>query len=391
MPIGQRIVSYGISAAAVATIAIAARLTPWVGTTAEETGVVEPTWIPRAADPRAARAAASDRAGRLIDLVFAVDTTASMGRLLDGARRTVWAIANHIRQSAPDADLHVGLVAYRDIGSDYVTRDFQLSNDLDAMYVELSSYRAEQGGDIPEDVAAGLYDAIYNMHWRDGAKKLIFLVGDAAPADRGDVPRYDVLAREAGERQIIVNTIRCGQDPNTAAAWGQIAALGHGEFSTVRQDGGVQELATPFDAKLAALSTEVDRSAVILGEGARARYDNKIAVAAAAPAHAKADRAGYYASMGSAARDENDAVAAVTAGTLSVDAVNGADLPAELRKLDKDQISAELARRAEARRAAQHQIDELAKQRDAYLKEKSKNSAGFDEMVEKAIDRELER
>jgi len=31
----------------------------------------------------------------------------------------------------------------------------------------------------------------------------------------------------------------------------QIASLGHGQFSTIQQDGGVQQIATPYDDKLA--------------------------------------------------------------------------------------------------------------------------------------------
>src|SRR4029077_11900749 len=87
-----------------------------------------------------------------VDVVFAVDTTGSMGGLIDGAKRTVWSIAPHIRKTDPNAELRIGLVAYRDIGDDYVTRDFALTSDLDAVFTELSRYEAAGGGDTPEDV-----------------------------------------------------------------------------------------------------------------------------------------------------------------------------------------------------------------------------------------------
>ena len=153
-----------------------------------------------------------------VDIVFAVDTTGSMGGLLDGAKRTVWSIANQVRSIDPDADLRVGLVAYRDLGDDYVTRDFALTDDLDAMYVELTGYQAAGGGDVPENVDAALYDAVHKMKWRDGAKKMIFLVGDAPPSSRGEVPTFDLTAVEAAKHQIKINTIRCGQDGETARA-----------------------------------------------------------------------------------------------------------------------------------------------------------------------------
>src|SRR5215475_1215661 len=258
----QAIVTYGVTTAAAATITLAALLQPW-----------------RGPGPDPVRPVLAPPARHAVDVVFAVDTTGSMGGLIEGAKRTVWSIATHIRQTEPDADLRIGLVAYRDIGDDYVTRDFALTGDLDAVFAELSGYQADGGGDTPEDVAAALDDTLHKMRWRDGARKLVFLVGDAPPADRGDAPPFDALAREAGDRGIVLNTIRCGLDGDTARAWQQIAALGHGQFSSIEQDGGVQQVATPYDERLAALSAKVDSTAVIVGDdGERAVYTRNLAV-----------------------------------------------------------------------------------------------------------------
>jgi Mg-chelatase subunit ChlD len=226
MPTRQRLVTYGFTTAAAATITVALLLQPWRGDHRER---VRPPLPPT---PQVA-------ARHPVDVVFAVDTTGSMGGLIEGAKRTVWSIATHIQKTDADADVRIGLVAYRDIGDDYVTRDFALTSDLDSVFTELASYRAAGGGDTPEDVDAALYDALHKMQWRADARKLVFLVGDAPPASRGDVPRFDVLAREAGDKQILINTIRCGLDRDTEVAWQQIASLGHGQFSTIQQDGGV--------------------------------------------------------------------------------------------------------------------------------------------------------
>ena len=381
MPIRQRVVTYGISTAAAAAITVAALLQPWRA--ASSSG---PTVQP----PRAAPAAPAQP----IDLVFAVDTTGSMGGLLEGAKRTVWSIATHIRQTEPNAALRIGLVAYRDVGDVYVTRDFALTGDLDAVFAELASYQAAGGGDTPEDVAAALDDTLHKMQWRDGAKQLVFLVGDAPPASRGDVPTFDVLAREAGQRHIVLNTIRCGDDPSTQLAWQEIAALGHGEFSTIRQDGGVQQIATPYDAKLGELSAAIDRTAVIVGDDAdRAGYDRNLAVNNGAPAVAQAARAAYY-SMNKlgAGTVANDLVAGVEAGTMAIEALPAASLPADLRGLAKPALKAEIAQRAERRKAAQRELAQLAQERDAYLKANTRNAAdAFDTQVNAALDRQLKR
>jgi von Willebrand factor type A domain-containing protein len=379
MPTRQRIVTYGVSTAAAATITVAALLQPWRG--AGEVEVVhEPSQVTQVA-----------RSKHAVDVVFAVDTTGSMGGLLDGAKRTVWSIASHIRKTDPDALLRVGLVAYRDIGDDYVTRDFALTTDLDAVFAELSSYRAAGGGDTPEDVDAALDDTLHKMQWRDDARKLVFLVGDAPPASRGDVPRFDVLAREAGDRQILLNTIRCGWDHDTEVAWQQIAALGHGQFSTIQQDGGVQQIATPYDDKLAEISARIDSTTVIVGnDGERREYQAHMAAAQAAPAPAKADRAAYYAAKGSASGGAARADKDLVGGALAVDDVAPATLPEDLRAMDRPALKAEIAKRGAVRKAAQDELTKLSRQRDEFLQAQAKDAeGGFDAKVKAALDEQL--
>ncbi len=379
----QHAVSFGIPSTAAATVVIAALLSP--GTrpagTADLPGP-HGTPTPTSVDP----------GKHPIDVVFAVDTTGSMDRLIDGAKRTVWSIATHIRQTDPDASLRIGLVAYRDAGDDYVTRPFSLTHDLDAVYAELASYEASGGGDAPENVAAALRDAL-GMRWRAGAKKLVFVVGDAPPAPRDDARPYDVLAREAGTSGIIINAIRCGNDPTTAYTFQRLASLGGGEFSTIAQDGGVQQVATPYDARLGELSASIDHTAVIAGDhGVRARHAAKMAAADAAPAAAKADRAGYYAKTakrGAVVRTEGDLVGAYETGTLDLGKVAPGALPADLSGKTAPEIKAELARRAEARKQAQREIEELTRKRDAYLSTHAGAGGGFDATVKATVEKQI--
>lgn len=368
----NRLVTYGISTTAAATVALALWLRPWASG-----GLTTPPPLPQ-------RPAASHR----IDVVFAVDTTGSMGGLLEGAKRTVWAIANHIKDIDHQADLHVGLVAYRDLGDVYVTKDFALTSDMDGVFAELSSYDAGGGGDTPEDVDAALYDAVHKMQWRDGAKKMIFLVGDAPPASRGEVPRFEDTARVAADHQIVINAIRCGEDGDTAQAWQQIASIGRGEFSSIREDGGVQQIATPYDDKLAELARKVDDTTVVYGDAKVHRaYEGKMAVAAAAPMAAKADRAAYYAKGGAPA---DDLVGQVAAGSASIATIDPGMLPEAMRGESKEQLTKDIAEKAKARSAAQKEITELTKQRAQYLEAHGTGGKdGFDTAVKTTLEREL--
>ncbi len=375
----QRVVTTGITTAAVATVALALWLKPWHTASLTDEPKPEPVMVDKAK-------------GRTVDIVFAVDTTGSMGGLLDGAKRTVWSIANQVRDLEKDADLRVGLVAYRDLGDEYVTRDFSLTDDLDAVFTELSSYQAGGGGDVPENVDAALHNAVHKMKWREGAKKMIFLVGDAPPSSRGEVPRFEVTARDAARKQIRINTIRAGQDGETASTFQQIAAIGNGAFSTIQQDGGVQQVATPYDSQMQILAAEIDSTTMYYGSGdGRRVYEGKRAAVAAAPASAAADRGSYYAKgAGGPSKASEDVVAGIATGAMDLDSLDEKNLPADMQDKSKEELKAEITQRAAKRETAKKQMVELAKKRDEYLKANAGTKAdAFDGVVKTTLEAQL--
>ncbi|HZT82441.1 MAG TPA: vWA domain-containing protein, partial [Gemmataceae bacterium] len=119
-----------------------------------------------------------------IEVVFCLDTTGSMTGLIEGAKAKIWTICNQIAGGKPTPELKVGLVAYRDRGKEeYVTRVFDLTDDLDAVHGQLKGFRAAGGGDFPESVNEALHVAVNKITWGQdkSALRIIFLVGDAPP------------------------------------------------------------------------------------------------------------------------------------------------------------------------------------------------------------------
>src|SRR3954470_8792571 len=98
-----------------------------------------------------------------VEVVFCLDTTGSMGGLIEGAKQKIWAICNQVASGKPTPDLRVGLVAYRDRGDAYVTRVIDLTDDLDDIHKQLMGFRAEGGGDEPESVNQALDDAVHKV------------------------------------------------------------------------------------------------------------------------------------------------------------------------------------------------------------------------------------
>src|SRR5262245_57748801 len=235
-----------------------------------------------------------------VEVVFCLDTTGSMGGLIEAAKQKIWAICNQIAAGKPTPRLKVGLVAFRDRGDAYVTKVYDLTDDLDAVHANLMAFKAQGGGDFPESVNQALHESVTKVTWSKEKKtlRIIFLVGDAPPhMDYKDDVKYPETCKLAVTRDIIINTIQCGAHAETLKYWKDICRLAEGSYVQIDQRGGpVVAVATPFDAELAKINNELNASTLVFGDVHRqAKGKAQQAANAKLAAPAAADRAGYYA------------------------------------------------------------------------------------------------
>jgi hypothetical protein len=331
----------------------------------------------------------------VIEAVFVLDTTGSMGGLIQAAKDKIWSIAATMAAAQPAPEIRLGLVAYRDRGDDYVTRVVDLTKDLDGLHAELMQLQAQGGGDGPESVNQALHEALHRIGWsRDpGVYRVIFLVGDA-PAHLdypNDVPYPQTLA-EAQRRGIRVNAIQCGTLAETTQEWQRIAQLGNGGYFQVEQSGGAVAIATPYDESLARLSSELDETRIYYGRAEeRAKKEEKLAAtkatqAAAAPA-VLARRAGFVASESGEAslKGENELIEDVASGRVDLDALPEAQLPAPLAELKPEARRALIDEQAAKREALKQQIKDLSAQRGDYLKSQVEAEGGAESSLDHKI------
>ena len=95
-----------------------------------------------------------------VEVAFVLDTTGSMGDLIDGAKRKIWSIATTIVETNSDADVAMALVAYRDRSDEYVVKTEQLSEDIQGLYGHPVRLQADGGDDTPESVNQALDEAV---------------------------------------------------------------------------------------------------------------------------------------------------------------------------------------------------------------------------------------
>ncbi len=140
-----------------------------------------------------------------LDLVFVIDTTASMVGSIAHVQNEL--VPMLLEDAARNKPLRVGVVLFRDYFDEYLTRSLQLQDDLAVVQRYVNAARAIGGGDIPEAVYEGLYMAITRTNWSQD-ERLVILVGDAPPhpRPRGTITRERVV-EEAANRGVRIHAI----------------------------------------------------------------------------------------------------------------------------------------------------------------------------------------
>lgn len=120
-----------------------------------------------------------------MDLVLVIDTTGSMGGVIDDVKASVNQLLTTLRTGG--GNVRVGVVAYRDVGDDYLVKQYPLTDitsGMGGLTAFVGGLSAFGGGDWPEKMDAGIETAIA-MDWRTGVPGSIVVIGDA-PAHQGD-------------------------------------------------------------------------------------------------------------------------------------------------------------------------------------------------------------
>ncbi len=307
-----------------------------------------------------------------IEVVFCLDTTGSMTGLIEGAKQKIWSISNQIAGGKPAPDLKIGLVAYRDRGDEYITKVFDLTDDLDAIHGHLKDFKAAGGGDFPESVNQALYDAVHKIKWSKDKEtlRLLFLVGDAPPhMDYADDVKYPVTCKKACEKGIIINTVQCGGDAECRKYWQDICRKAEGTYVQIAQEGGIVAVATPFDKPLAKINDELASTTLVFGSRRQQEEDGeKVEAAKSLPAGSAADRAAFIGKDGKAA--SYDLLDAIKAKKVKLEDLKKEELPKQLQKLDLKEQKAYLEKLDKRRGELSKEAVELDKKRSDFMQKK---------------------
>ncbi|MBM3527977.1 MAG: VWA domain-containing protein [Alphaproteobacteria bacterium] len=341
----------------------------------------------------------------VVEVAFVLDTTGSMSRLIEGAKRKIWSIATAILDENPDAEVRMGLVAYRDIGDEYVTKTFDLTGDVQDLYAKLLELRASGGGDWPESVNEALHTAVTKLAWSQGPRvdRIMFLVGDAPPhMNYAQDVKYPAVLRMARDRGIVVNAVQAGSARDTERVWREIAQRGDGRFIPIPQDGGqIVVIETPYDIEIIELQGRINGTVIPYGPRAqRSSVEQKTRQIAAAPRAVASEMAGYLnksaGRTGAALTGGGDLVADVAAGRQRLEAVKDDDLPDAVRGMSPADRKAHVEKQAAARKALNERMADLVRKRDTHAAEQRKKAPAhaadsFDRAVAETLKTQVRR
>ncbi|CAL2078340.1 vWA domain-containing protein [Tenacibaculum sp. 190524A05c] len=342
-----------------------------------------------------------------VEIVFCLDATGSMSGLIGTAKEKIWDIVSELAQSGDVENLKLGMVFYRDRGDGFVTKQIQLTTDLDEVYSDLLEIEAAGGGDTPESVNQALHEAVNEMKWSKKSEtyRTIFVVGDCPPhMDYQDDVKYTESCKRAAQKGIIINTIKLGTSCRSAIPhFKKMASCTNGEFMQLDQHASDIVIATPYDDDIYEVSQSIDESRMYYGSEAEQtmNYDKKaksIAVyekssktSNSARATYKMSKSGKKAWMGT-----KEMVNDYADGKVNLEEIAEEELPKELKGKSKSEIKAELEKLKRERRKKERKLKELSEKRKQFIKQKKKEldtskQSSFSEKVVDVLKKQAEK
>ena len=111
-----------------------------------------------------------------VDIVFVMDSTASMGRYIQDVKNHISEMAEAIVNRFRKCTVRVGFVGYRDYTEGERRLEVMNMTNQTSRFVDfVGKIRAFAGGDVPEDVLGGLNQAL-DLNWK-AKNRMIFHIG----------------------------------------------------------------------------------------------------------------------------------------------------------------------------------------------------------------------
>ncbi len=326
-----------------------------------------------------------------IKLALLLDTSSSMSGLIDQAKNQLWKIVNQLALAkdadGEDPEIEIALYQYGNDGlsamDGYVQQISGFTSELDEISEQLFALSTDGGSEYCGTV---IEDAIQNLEWSDheGDLQIIFIAGNES---FGQGPKaYAEACRLAVNKNVIVNTIFCGDfHEGVRISWNDGALHGQGKYMNIDHDAQIVHIKSPYDEKIIACNTKLNDTYIPYGNRGRIKKEKQITQDENAMELSSANAAKRYMSKGSKAYKNKswDLVDAAEQESFDIEEVD--KLPENMRSMNKDQKLAYIDKLKVERETIKREIAALSKQRRLYVENEKAKSAQGDAQLDDVI------
>ena len=317
--------------------------------------------------------------GQTIMIALLLDTSNSMDGLIDQAKSQLWKIVNEVAaaKSGDGTQPNIKIALY-EYGNDsllptegHIRQVSALSEDLDVMSEKLFSLSTNGGNEFCGQV---IKTALNQLAWSASKAdlKMIFIAGNE-PFTMGSVS-YELACGAAKEKEVVVNTIYCGDfNDGITLSWKRGAELTGGTFMSIEQNSQTVYVPTPYDNQIAALNDKLNATYVYYGASGEYRKEQQMVQDKNAASYGLANIAerSFCKSSHAYKNSSWDLVDAAKDNEKVITEIKSDDLPTEMRTLSIAQRKVYIKQKSEQRTKIQDEIQSLNKKRQEYI---SKNT-----------------
>ncbi|WP_422081717.1 vWA domain-containing protein [Ulvibacterium sp.] len=320
-----------------------------------------------------------------VKIALLLDTSNSMDGLINQAKAQLWDIVNKFthakcgNEGAPN--LQIALYQY---GNDelssregYIQQVLGFSDDLDEISEKLFSLTTNGGEEYCGKV---IQTALGQLDWGKNPDnlKMIFIAGNE-PFTQGKL-NYEDAATHAKEKDVIVNTIFCGDyEQGIHTRWKHGATLTGGEYTAIDHNRKVVHIDTPYDNVIIQLNSKLNRTYISYGALGQEKIQIQLDQDENAMEMEEAVAVKRAVSKSSRLYKNSkwDLVDAYEEGTVALSDIQTDELPPELKNKNPKEIESYIQKKREERKKIQKEIQELNIKREIYItKNQKENSKG---------------
>ncbi|MBO6936069.1 MAG: VWA domain-containing protein [Deltaproteobacteria bacterium] len=181
------------------------------------------------------------QSARVLDLGFLIDVTGSMEDELRYVNSEIADIVARITAEAPETQVRVGAVFYRDRHDSPALQRIAFTRDIGGFARAMQGIHASGGGDYPEDLNAGLHQAIAGLGWTGGnAVRTLVVISDAPPQRYQTQFDYRTAMLQAAARGIrILPVAASGADREVEFLFRAMATMTSSPYVYLTDDSGI--------------------------------------------------------------------------------------------------------------------------------------------------------